>query len=248
MWDPELYDGRHAFVWKHGAALLDLLAPQPGEAVLDLGCGTGHLTSKIAEAGAAVLGVDSSAEMVAEARRTYPALAFEVGDARNLSYSARFDAVFSNAALHWVKEAGAVAAGAARGLKPGGRFVAEFGGRGNVQAILAAVRAASEQVLGTAADHPWYFPGVGEYASLLEGHGLEVRLAALFDRPTPLDGADGLRAWLEMFGGELLRRVPADRQGEFLALVEDAARPALYRDGGWVADYRRLRVVAVKPA
>src|SRR5438067_12225299 len=166
MWDPGLYDGRHAFVWKQGAAVVELLAPRPGEAVLDLGCGTGHLTATIAAAGAAVLGVDSSAEMIAEARRNYPALAFEVGDARKLTDRDRFDAVFSNAALHWVREAEAVVEGVGRALKPGGRFVAEFGGRGNVRALLAAVRAACERVLGTAVEHPWYFPSVGEYAGL----------------------------------------------------------------------------------
>ncbi len=243
---PGLYDGRHAFVWKQGAALVELLAPRPGEAVLDLGCGTGHLTAQIAEAGAAVLGVDSSAEMVAQARRGYPALAFELGDARRLHFDGRFDAVFSNAALHWVREAETVVEGVARALKPGGRFVAEFGGHGNVRAVTAAVRAASEQVLGSAGEHPWYFPAIGEYAGLLERHGLEVRFATLFDRPTPLDGADGLRRWVEMFCGEWLGRVPSERRDEFLTRVEDAARPELLRDGGWVADYRRLRVLAVK--
>src|SRR5512143_3736611 len=111
MWNPKLYDDRHAFVWRHGADLIDLLAPRPGEAVLDLGCGTGHLTAKIADAGVSVLGVDSSAEMIAEARRAYPAIRFEVGDARHLNFDHRFDAVFSNATLHWVKEADLAVAG-----------------------------------------------------------------------------------------------------------------------------------------
>lgn len=120
MWNPRLYDDRHAFVWRHGAALIDLLAPQSGEVVLDLGCGTGHLTAQIAEAGATILGVDSSAEMTAEARRAYPALAFEVADARHLLYIGRFDAVFSNAVLHWVTDADLAAAGIARALSRAG--------------------------------------------------------------------------------------------------------------------------------
>lgn len=247
MWNPRLYDDRHAFVWRYGAALIDLLASQPGEVVLDLGCGTGHLTARIAEAGVTVLGVDSSAEMIAEAQRTYPALAFEVADARHLTYDARFDAVFSNAVLHWVADADLAAAGVARALKPGGRFVAEFGGRGNVRAIMTALDVAVEKTIGEAVGSPWYYPSVGEYATVLERHGLEVTQAALFDRPTPLDGPDGLRRWVEMFCGSFLARIPPGRRDEFLARVEDAARPHLYRDGGWVADYRRLRVVAVRP-
>jgi trans-aconitate methyltransferase len=246
MWDPKLYNDRHSFVWQQAAGLLDLLAPQPGEAVLDLGCGTGQLTAQLAAAGAAPLGVDSSPEMIAEARRTYPAITFDVRDARQLDFDGQFDAVFSNATLHWVPEADRVAAGVARALRPGGRFVAEFGGRGNVAAVVAALRAAAERVAGVAVESPWYFPSVGEYAVLLERHGLEVTFAALFDRPTPLEGADGLRRWVEMFGGPYLDRVPPDRRAAFLDAVEAAGRPALSRDGGWVADYRRLRVVAVR--
>jgi trans-aconitate 2-methyltransferase len=247
LWDSRLYDDRHAFVWRHGAALIDLLNPRPGERVLDLGCGTGHLTAQIAEAGATVLGVDSSVEMIAEARRKYPALAFEVADARHLTYDARLDGVFSNTVLHWVKEADLAAAGVARALKPDGQFVAEFGGRGNVRAVMTVLHAATELVVGEAIESPWYYPSVGEYAAVLERHGLEITFAALFDRPTPLDGPDGLRRWVEMFGGTFLARIPPGRRDEFLARVEDAARPHLYRDGGWVADYRRLRVVAVRP-
>jgi len=183
MWNPKLYDDRHAFVWRHGAALIDLLAPRPGDVVLDLGCGTGHLTAKIAEAGATVLGVDSSAEMIAEARRAYPALAFEVGDARHLTFDGSFDAVFSNAVLHWVTEPDLAVAGIARALKPGGRFVAEFGGRGNVRAIMTALHSAAEEVGGEAVESPWYYPSVGEYTAVLERHGLEVTFAPLFDRP-----------------------------------------------------------------
>src|SRR5207302_10671977 len=102
-WDAGLYDGRHAFVWKHGASLVGLLAPRPGERVLDLGCGTGHLTAALAAAGAGVVGLDRSEEMLAQARSAYPALEFVCGDARDFRFGEPFDAVFSNAALHWVR-------------------------------------------------------------------------------------------------------------------------------------------------
>src|SRR5262249_56540999 len=129
----------HSFVWKHGAALIEVLAPRPGERILDLGCGTGHLTAQIAEAGAEVIGIDSSPGMIAEARRLYPHVRFEVADARDFALDAGFDAAFSNAVLHWIKEPERAIACVRRALKPGGRFVAEFGGRGDVRAIVAAL-------------------------------------------------------------------------------------------------------------
>jgi trans-aconitate methyltransferase len=243
-WDTGLYDEKHSFVWKHGASLIELLAPRPGERILDLGCGTGHLTAKLAEAGAEVVGIDASVPMVEEARRLYPQLRFEVADARDFAFDDPFDAVFSNAVLHWVKEPEKAIACVRRALKSGGRFVAEFGGRGNVQTIVTALDAASRAVGLGAWEHPWYYPGISEYTPLLERNGLEVTHAFLFDRPTPLEGEEGLRRWVEMFVGSLLDRVPPDDREGFLRHVEDVARPTLYRDSQWFADYRRLRIVA----
>jgi trans-aconitate methyltransferase len=239
-----LYDEKHSFVWKHGASLIELLRPGAGERVLDLGCGTGHLTARIAEVGTEVVGIDSSPEMIAEARRLFPANRFEVADARDFAFDEPFDAVFSNAVLHWVKPPERAVDCVRRALRPGGRFVAEFGGRGNVAAIVASLDAASRAVGLGAWEHPWYYPGIGEYAPMLEGTGLEVTDAALFDRPTALDGEHGLRHWVEMFARDLVARVPAVDRERFLRHVEDAARPRLHRDGTWYADYRRLRVVA----
>jgi trans-aconitate methyltransferase len=245
-WNTGLYDDKHSFVWKHGAALLDLLAPQAGERILDLGCGTGHLTAKIAEAGAEVVGIDASSEMAAEARRLYPNIRFEIADARDFAFDQPFDAVFSNAVLHWVNEPEKAIACVQRTLKPGGRFVAEFGGRGNVKIIMSALDAASRVVGLGAWKHPWYYPGISEYASLLEQRGLEVTHAFLFDRPTPLEGEQGLRDWVKMFCGSLLGRVPPADHERFFRHVEEVVRPTLYRDGQWSADYRRLRIVARK--
>jgi trans-aconitate 2-methyltransferase len=245
-WDAGLYDSRHAFVWKHGESLLELLQPVAGERILDLGCGTGHLTARVAEAGAEVVGLDSSAAMLDQARSAYPHLEFVHGDARAFDFDRPFDAVFSNAALHWVREADAVVRCVHAALRPGGRFVAELGGRGNVAALLAAMREAAGR-LRIALELPaWYFPGVAEYAGLLEAVGLEVRLALLFARPTPLEGPDGLRAWVRMFAATTLDAVPPERHEEFLRETEEVARPALLSDGLWHADYRRLRVVAVR--
>lgn len=250
-WDPKLYNEKHSFVWKLAGGLLELLAPKSGERILDLGCGTGHLTSQIAATGAMVTGVDASADMVREAREKYPDLRFEVADARNLQLAETFDAVFSNATLHWVHEAGLAAAGIARHLKPGGRFVAEFGGKGNIENLVRVIRAASKTLGLSQLDevNPWYYPSIAEYAYVLETNGLEVTQAFLFDRPTPLeDGEQGLAIWLRMFTGAFLSRIPAEQQASFIQEVERQSRPSLFHDGGWILDYRRIRIVACKRA
>jgi trans-aconitate methyltransferase len=246
-WNARLYEDKHAFVWQHAQSLVERLAPQAGETILDLGCGNGHLTAQIAAAGAVVVGLDSSAAMIEEARRHYPGLRFEQADARQLDYQNQFDAVFSNAALHWIREAGQVIHGMARALKPGGRLIVELGGRGNVQHILTALQAAARDLIGREVASPWFFPGIAEYAGMLETARLEVTFAELFDRPTALEGKDGLRDWIRMFGQDFLRQVPETRHDELFRRVEDQVRPLLWRDGQWFADYRRLRIVAGKP-
>jgi trans-aconitate 2-methyltransferase len=246
-WDPALYDSKHSFVWKYGLELIELLAPQRGERILDLGCGTGHLTNQIALSGAAVTGLDISEAMIAKARENYPDLEFVQADAADFRFAEPFDAVFSNAALHWIKRAEAVVECIARALQPGGRFVAEFGGKGNVAAIHTALQRAL-RALGLSKNeewNPWYYPSVGEYASLLERHGLAVRSATLFDRPTPLEeGERGLRLWLAMFAEEALDPLSLSQREEVIHSVEEHLRPARFRDGAWVADYARIRVMA----
>ena len=235
-WDAKQSQQRHSYVFQYGQAVLDLLAPQKGERILDLGCGSGQLTAAIADAGASVIGLDSSPEMLAEARAHYPAIEFRLGDAADFAVEPAVDAVFSNAVLHWVKNAAGAAECIARALKPGGRFVAEFGGRGNNQSILDAIR----ELLGPV-QTPWYYPSIGEYASVLEQHGLETRQAWLIDRPTPVEGEDGLEDWLAVFGRDLMGE--AERK-----TIAQKLRPTHYKDGVWTIDYRRLRIVAHKTA
>jgi trans-aconitate methyltransferase len=248
-WNANLYNAKHDFVWKFGSDLASLLDPRPGERILDLGCGTGHLTAKIAESGSQVTGVDRSADMVAAARAAYPNLKFEICDARHLAFHEEFDAVFSNAALHWIHEPELVLQGVHRALYPGGRFVAELGGKGNIRAMQEAFdRALVEMGAAKFGEvQPWYYPSVSQYSTLAEKNGLEVRLITLFDRPTGLaDGEMGMRNWMVMFAGEYLAKAGETRREEFLSRVEELLRPKLFRDGQWWADYRRLRFVAYR--
>ncbi|MFQ5683410.1 MAG: class I SAM-dependent methyltransferase [Candidatus Binatia bacterium] len=248
-WNTTLYDSKHSYVWKYGAELIELLSPKPGERILDLGCGTGHLTHKIAEFGADVVGIDRDSDMISQALKSYPKLKFALTDGRDFHFAQPFDAVFSNAALHWMKEPERVAACIWVALKRGGRFVAEFGGKGNVNAIVSAI---SEVVKSwgpapVQSFDPWYFPSLGEYSTLLEKQGFDVTFGTLFERPTPLEGGDeGMRNWLAVFARSHLLGLTGDQRSRAVELIEQQLRPLLYRDGTWFADYKRIRVVAVK--
>lgn len=246
-WNTSLYDDKHAFVTQYGAGVLELLSPQSGETILDVGCGTGHLTQQMALAGAIPTGIDSSAEMIESARRAYPDIEFVQADAADFSFDRKFDALFSNAALHWVHRADDAAACMARALRPGGRFVVEFGGRGNVRQIDTALRNAVAEVAGVESQPANYFPSIAEYATILERHGIEVIQAHLFERPSRLeDGEQGLANWIRMFRSPTLAPLPVDKQREILNRVAEQLRPKLFRDGAWFADYRRLRLVGLK--
>ena len=249
-WDASEYDSCGTFVWEHGTDLVEMLAPRPCDRVLDVGCGTGHLTARIAESGADVLGIDASESMVLQARSNYPHLRFEVLDALAMKLGPEFDAVFSNAVLHWIMEPDVAASGIFNALKPGGRFVAEFGGRGNISTIIKAVHRARERIRARPIEHvPWYFPSAGEYAALLERLGFTVTYARLFDRPTRLgEGDSTMMTWLKMFGEPLINDLAESERDIVCGIAEDALRATMLDDGVWVADYVRLRVVAEKPS
>jgi trans-aconitate 2-methyltransferase len=245
-WNSSLYDQRHSFVWKYGEGVIELLKPQAGERILDVGCGTGHLTKKIADAGAIVTGMDSSENMIAAARADYPGIEFVQADVTDFSFEEKYDAVFSNATLHWVTKAEQAIICMARALKSSGRFAVEFGGKGNIQNILQALENSMQQLgFGGFIDW-WYYPSIGEYTPLLEKHGLLVEQAWLFDRPTLLESEDGMLNWLRMFGTVKTQHLSeADRERAFTLTVAKL-RDVQYIDGYWYADYRRIRVVARK--
>jgi trans-aconitate 2-methyltransferase len=244
-WNPTLYDSGHRYVFQYGEDVLKLLAPQLGEHILDLGCGTGHLAQKIADEGTQVIGLDSAASMIEQARQHYPGLQFVVGDATSFAFDEPFDAVFSNAALHWIPAAEQVIACVWNVLKPGGRFVAELGGKTNIQRTQRAVYDVLDQLgYPNLRFHPYYFPSVGEYTSLLEKQGFRVTFAAHFDRPTAVEG--GVTSWLEMYAADIVQGLPDSARTTFFQQVEDRLRPTQHHDGTWYIDYVRLRFVAIK--
>jgi len=239
------YDRDFAFVAAYGEELLDWLEPQPGELILDLGCGTGALTEKIAERGATVLGLDSDPDMIEAARqRLGDAIELRVADAHDFTVDEPVDAVVSNAALHWMPAAVEVLGCVSDALRDGGRFVAEMGATGNVATIIQAVDVAAAAAGYPQRQWPWYFPTPGSYASALEDAGLEIRRLDFRDRPTKLSGEDGFITWLGMFAGDAL----ADLPESVLRHAADIARPTLWQGDAWWADYRRLRFSATKVA
>ena len=225
-----------------GAGVLARLAPKPGERILDLGCGDGTLTVRIVEHGATVVGVDSSAPMIAAACAR--GLDARLMDVSALTFDNEFDAVFSNAVLHWVRDADAALAGVYRALRFGGRFVAEFGGHTNVAAIATALRAVLTRH-GVDYEWPWYYPSRLEYRRTLEAHRFEVADVVLFPRPTPLP--TGMDGWLRTFATPLFANVAAEQREQLIHEVIDLLRPALCDEtGNWTADYARLQVIAFK--
>jgi len=248
QWNAKGYDQSFDFVSKFGEGIYSYLKPQTDERILDLGCGTGDLADKISRNGAAVMGVDSSVEMVETAKTKYPHIHFEQMDATALIFENEFDAIFSNAVLHWVLDKEKAIEGMHRALKKGGRLVLEFGGMHNIGTMLEALNSCMTKrgYHKNAAVDIWYFPSIGEYAIELEKLHFRVVHAEHFDRDTPLNGEEGMKDWFRMFGDRFFEGISDQEKEEILTEVEDQLKPTHYQMGQWIADYKRLRMVAVK--
>lgn len=244
-WNPQQYAAHARFVSDLGLPVVELLAPQPGERILDLGCGDGALTRKLQELGCHIVGVDSSSEMIRAAQAL--GLDARVMNGHELPFVGEFDAVFTNAALHWMTQPDVVLDGVWRALKPGGRFVGECGGYGNTATVIAALEAAlATRGIEAQRFNPWFFPSAEAYRSRLEAHGFVVDTLTLFPRPTPL--SDDLTGWLETFTQAFLAALPVSQRAIVLAEVSALCRPKLCdAEGNWTVDYVRLRFAATKP-
>lgn len=248
-WDAHVYDTSLKFVSDYGKEVVALLNAKPGETILDIGCGTGDLSAEIAAVGTKVIGLDNAEEMLQRAAKKYPQITFLKADAQDFKLDEPVDAVFSNAALHWIPNQESVLENIYRSLKTPGRLVVELGGKGNVQKIIDSIQASIIEAgyqtvqLGDI----FYFPSIGEYASLLEKVGFEVETCHLFERPTLImDGAEGFQNWINVLGIRLFQNVPLLKRQEVIDRAIALMMNKLEKDERYFADYVRLRVSAKK--
>jgi trans-aconitate methyltransferase len=244
-WDTQAYGRNGAFVHELADGVLEWLNAQMGEFILDLGCGDGQLTQRIAATGAHVLGVDASVDMVSAAREG--GIEAELANAESLPFHQEtFDAVFSNAALHWVRDQDAMLTQVHRVLKSGGRLVAEMGGQGNIAAIRVALMAVlARHGYGEREDGVNYYPTAESYTKRLNRHGFRVTEMATIPRPTKL-AESGMAGWLRTFRRGVLDGLPEGTREAVVRETTELLAPALQdEEGNWIADYVRLRFVAI---
>jgi trans-aconitate methyltransferase len=244
-WSPQLYEENARFVSDLADEVVRMLDPKRGERILDIGCGDGYLTEKLASYGAELVGVDYSETLVEAARKR--GVDARHGNGEELQFDGEFDGAFSNAAMHWMLRANDTAAGVFRALKPGGRFVGEFAGAGNAKIIRREVHEALEQRgIDSSAIDPWFLPEEDEYRRVLSDAGFVVSYLRLFDRPVSIDYP--LAQWIKTFGSPYIKALKNGDEHEFLAEVSEKLKTELLQeDGKWTIDYTRIRFMAVKP-
>ena len=246
-WQAENYKDNFSFVHQYGEDVLNLITGDTKQFVVDLGCGNGVLTQKLSERGFRVLGIDDSSEMLAIARQQYPDLEFLQGNAVNFQLKEKADVIFSNAVFHWIdgNRQEEMLRNLSCQLKTGGQLVCEFGGKGCAEQVHAALEELFRE-RGLSYLRFFYFPGIGEYTSLMEKCGFKVTYATLFDRPTPQKNENGLEEWIRMFNKKPFENLSEDTVNEILAQAKQSLQPVLFHDGKWFIDYVRIRIRAVK--
>ncbi len=249
MWNPDLYKQQHSYVCDYGQELIKHLAPQKHEYILDLGCGCGQLTNQIDKLVNKTIGIDLSPQMIKEAKKQFPNISFQIADAIDYHFESPFDAIFSNATLHWVLQYKKAIQTMIKNLKIGGRIVLEFGGKGNIEFIIKALRKSliKRHYINQANLKLWYFPSISQYTTELEKAGFKVLFAQHFNRLTELDSSkNGIINWLSMFGIPFFKNVKDKDIEEIKAEVQTNLKFCAFKNGKWYADYKRLRIVAIK--
>jgi len=247
-WNTELYNLQHNFVYKFGENVIEWLDPQVGEKILDIGCGAGQLADIIHHSGDVVTGIDASPEMIKKARENYDDIEFFVKDATDFCFDEKFDAAFSNAALHWISNQKEALQCISNSLKEHGRFVFEMGGKHNIENIHCAIRSVmmEEGLEGKIPNESNYFPSVAEQCELLESAGFTVSDVMYFKRPTKLEGEDGMKLWIGQFCGFFFKDLPNESRENITTKAVQRLKNTNYADGEWNADYVRLRIKAIK--
>lgn len=248
-WKPELYNEKHSYVYQYGENLIKLLDPKENQRILDLGCGSGQLTSKINRFAKETIGIDKSADMIADAKTKFPNIEFKVGDAGNFKFDEKFDSIFSNATLHWVKDYKGAIKCMYENLNSNGKIVLEFGGKGNIQTIVNELRNSLRKRGYDKQSNLklWYFPSIGEYSSELESVGFRVLFAEHYDRPTELsDENSGIKDWISMFADSFFIGVSENHREEIKNEVQEKTKEKCLINSKWFADYKRIRIVAIK--
>lgn len=241
-WDGSLYRNMRSFAPLIKSDLVEFLAPQSHERIFDFGCGTGRLTAQIAKHGSRVVGLDPSPDMIEVARQKHPTLNFFQADIFTYTPTDQFDAVFSSDVLHWIPDPRPTLRELYRMLLPEGRMVAECGARGNVERIRSEIHAVLEETGYDPVElDPWYFPPREEYVEHLEACGFQVETARTFEKTAVLNGQEGLRLWLAMFGDELFAPLTELERETVVRKLEDRLQSELFVNGKWRIDYNRLR-------
>ncbi len=246
-WKSNLYDNSQGFVSEYGKDLIQYIPKDENLKILDLGCGTGDLTYQISElCSKNINGSDFSNEMIIKAKEKYSNIDFSVCDACSLPYDNEYDIIFSNAVFHWISDQNKLHQSIYKSLKKDGILICEFGGYKNIDKITQSYQKAV-QTLNDSYTSPFYFPSIEEHTKILENNGFHIELIYDFDRPTPLPNEElGLRNWINQFFSSHLSKFTIENQDSILNLIEADLKPTMYIDGKWIADYRRLRVVAIK--
>ena len=243
-WNAALYDKKHNFVAEYGKGLLQYIPEKPEQRILDLGCGTGILTAQLAEICSYVLGVDSSQDMIEKATEQYKKIDFRVCDALELPFEKEWDIVFSNAVFHWINDHNKLLQNIYKVLKPNGLLICEFGAYGNIAKIENAFASVLKE-LGYDYHPKFNFPTAESFGKLLTANHFFIDTIYDYDRPTPLkDSEKGLSNWIKQFFAVDLASFSEKEQDTIFHKVEELLKPTLWNGKEWIADYRRLRVVA----